>query len=502
MQIAGENDQPDIRMSHSKPEPSRGDQLRHDIRAALADILGGLELLDTGGMDPVDRRQIAGIRASARQLARLLDTVDQAVDSQGTVETLVQPLVEGIVARWQGRAGTAGRVFTVSIDIPQGFLIATNPMTLERVIGNLLDNAFKHGGKAVSLIVNAGKSGLTATVTDNGSGLPTDVLERIISAGERPADTKAPGSGLGLYIADRLAREAGGSLRVRSGSNGRGFEGVLHLPVGAGATPTAPDPNRKESLDQVLSGRHILLVEDNRTNQLVATQMLEALGAVVTLAPDAEAGSEVIHGESFDLALIDIELPDRSGLELIADIRADPDPNRARLPLVAFTAYAMPHHRTRIADAGADGLITKPLIDIADFGQDVASYLGDLQVPAVDGIDPAALDKLRDSLGGRVFAEFLERLKDDLASACAQLEAGLETSNRDELHKAAHALIALAGTTGAHRLLGAVKALQDRLANVDAALPEMAEQDMVSLLGDISVVEGFLNAPPLGKDKE
>ena len=86
----------------------------------------------------------------------------------------------------------------------------------------------------------------------------------------------------------------------------------------------------------------------------------------MTLVDDGEAGARAIAEGGFDLALVDIELPGKGGLEVIAEVRGDPNPKRAALPLLAFTAYALPHHRARIDAAGADGIIVESHCDPAE----------------------------------------------------------------------------------------------------------------------------------------
>ena len=102
-----------------------------------------------------------------------------------------------------------------------------------------------------------------------------------------------------------------------------------------------------------LSGLHILLAEDNPINQLVASQMLESLGASVVIAEDGAEALEIVGREAFDLMLVDIEMPRVSGIEVLRTVRGSSGPI-AGMPMIALTAYVMREHRAAVDAAGAD----------------------------------------------------------------------------------------------------------------------------------------------------
>ncbi len=134
----------------------------------------------------------------------------------------------------------------------------------------------------------------------------------------------------------------------------------------------------------MLAGMNVLLAEDNPTNQMVAMQMLESLGAEVTLAVDGAEALGILGEKSFDVALIDIEMPRISGIDLIRRVRAEAGPV-ANMPMIALTAYVMREQRTAIEHAGADGIIAKPILSIEKFGDDIVGFMRqrrDRQAPA------------------------------------------------------------------------------------------------------------------------
>lgn len=216
-----------------------------------------------------------------------------------------------------------------------------------------------------------------------------------------------------------------------------------------------------------LTGLSILLAEDNPTNQMVATQMLECLGARVTLAVDGADALEKLDRERFDVGLIDIEMPRVSGLELIRIVRARDD-DLARMPLIALTAYVMREHMAAITEAGADGIIPKPILSIDGFGQDILGHVrarrirdadysdaGTRTGDAEDGeapIDRAVLDTLLQALGAEVKPEFLRRVIGDVSAARAKIASAHATKDWPELCAATHILISIGGSIGAHNL--------------------------------------------------
>ena len=207
-----------------------------------------------------------------------------------------------------------------------------------------------------------------------------------------------------------------------------------------------------------LSGMSVLLAEDNPTNQMVATHMLESLGAEVTLAQDGVEALEVLGDRLFDVALIDIEMPRLSGLELIRRLRARPDPVAA-MPMIALTAYVMREHRAEIEGAGADGIISKPIVSIGRFGNEILSHMRQRRPPAraaavtdAPQMDRQAFDGLCAAFAPAARREFLARVAQDIAAACEAVATAVDARDHPAICRATHPLISVAGTIGAVRL--------------------------------------------------
>jgi CheY-like chemotaxis protein len=209
-----------------------------------------------------------------------------------------------------------------------------------------------------------------------------------------------------------------------------------------------------------LSGMSVLLAEDNPTNQLVAVHMLETLGAEVTLANDGAEALEVLDDRLFDVALIDIEMPRVSGLDVIRQLRAHPGPVAA-MPMIALTAYVMREHRAAIEDAGADGIIAKPIVSIGKFGSEILAHVRQRRertpparqaAPDVPDFDRGIFQALCGSFGPEAQNELVSRISLDIADACEGIAVAVHGRDFDRLARASHPLISVAGMIGAGRL--------------------------------------------------
>jgi CheY-like chemotaxis protein len=363
-----------------------------------------------------------------------------------------------------------------------------------RIIGNFVSNAIRNcvtGG--VELVASgASDGGLRLRVTDTGPGMSEEALARA-RAGDLPEDLdpETARHGLGLHVARKLAGQIGATLSLRNRASG-GFEAALELPATICSRPAPGAPEAESDL----AGARILLAEDNPTNQMVATQMLRALRAEVTVTSDGAEALEAFEAGDFDLVVLDIEMPRVSGLDVIREIRARKDA-RARVPIVALTAYAMREHQERIAKAGANGLISKPINGIEAFGRALAAHLAPRRpVPprprAGDApiIDAAIYAALARAIGPELMAELIEKVVLDLSAAGAELAAARAPLDLPAIRSASHILISVAGAIGAVGLQARARTL-----NGLAHGAEALEEPVAACLAEIDAVLAFLAEP-------
>jgi len=487
--------------------------LSHDLRSALGDILGGLSLISREGLTPETHLQFDRIEAAAEVAARLLDKsrTDDPLEVRHpiscAVNTNLAEFLADIKKRWGAHASGKEVQFDIELAPSLPAIVTIDRVTLERVLANLIENALKYTDKGqVTLSISCDSArALVFSVTDNGPGFSPDALERLFRYRGRPKDAKKPGSGLGLFIAKEFSEVMSAQLEVGNAEGG-GARAVLRLPhdrwfdrrprrAADGARTSPPD-----SVD--LSGLHILLAEDNKTNQLVATQMLQVMGASYAVASDGLEALEILERDSFDIALLDIEMPRMTGIELIRTIRRRSGPV-SRMPLVALTAYVMREHRERILAAGADGIIAKPIMNLHDLGRDILAFLfpaPDKTRPALDAPAPEnpgdkavverdIYDALIETIGAESTSELLGKLQSDADSVAEGLARGQKTMDLAEIRAQTHILISVAGAIGAIRLQNLAQDLNGAAHHGDTA---MIDTLCERCLAGLSELQGFI----------
>jgi CheY-like chemotaxis protein len=236
---------------------------------------------------------------------------------------------------------------------------------LRQVLMNLVGNALKfteRGEVAVRARAEPGDGGFDCTieVEDSGCGVPAGQRERIFEPFVQVDDSRTRrhgGAGLGLAISNEIVRAMGGTIECLPGSSGSGarFRVWLRLP----AAPTgceAPAPARTAGAGAELRAR-VLLVEDSPIGRRVATKILEKIGCEVTTATNGCDAIERFAGGTFDLVLMDCQMPIMDGPSAAEAIRrVDP-----KTPIVALTAHALASDEQRCRDAGMNDYVTKPV---------------------------------------------------------------------------------------------------------------------------------------------
>ncbi|KFI31543.1 hybrid sensor histidine kinase/response regulator [Haematobacter massiliensis] len=462
---------------------SRLSLLGHDLRAAMSDIIGALRLIDQSGLDPATRLQLERIRAAGEGMALLLEEglsllpgEDGSTDVHPTNIHFARLLYD-LEMRWSGRAQEHRLTFALRVgdDLPQ--TIGLERISLERILSNILSNAIKYtdqGGVTMD-VSRLPDDTILFRVEDTGPGFSKEALARLFRYQGR-GDRRKPGTGLGLHITREMADRLGAEVEVRNRKGG-GSAVTLLLPRGSWAT-LAPEPVQTAQLPD-LAGRHVLLAEDSATNQMLVSRMLETMGATVTLASDGVEALDVLNQRLFDLALIDIEMPRLTGIEVIRALRAMPDA-RGRTPVLAVTAYVLRGNRRAIYTAGADRILAKPISGLDIFAQAIAEVL--LPVggsappdPRHEPFDRERFEQLLEIAGPEGRRELLTRLDADLRGVERGLVTGLADDNPIEIRTHSHVLIALAGAVGA-------KGLQRRAEKLNRAA-HLTDATVIALQG-------------------
>lgn len=349
----------------------------HEIRTPLNGILGMAELLAQKQLPEEETGYVRTITSSGNTLLEMINEIlDFAKIEYGSLETeqivfRLDELVREAAAVVEGKALEQNDELKLHIDptLEKAF-IKSDPTRLKRVLLNLLSNAVKFTENgSIHVDVVAGKVvaetlELKISVKDSGIGIAEEAQKQLFTAFHQVDSSisrRFGGTGLGLAICKQIVEAMGGSIGVFSiPGEGATFSFTLpvqlaHAPAAnltgldSGSTPTALIPRLR-----------ILLVEDNVINQRVATKLLERLGQEVIVASDGREAIKHVQDATFDLVLMDVQMPDLDGIaatRLIRNIGAPFD----KLPIVAMTANASDRHRQDCLDAGMNAFESKPV---------------------------------------------------------------------------------------------------------------------------------------------
>lgn len=244
-----------------------------------------------------------------------------------------------------------------------------------------------------------------------------------------------------------------------------------------------------------LTGRslHILLAEDNIVNQRVAIGILERAGHTVTLAEDGKKAVAAFKASRFDLVLMDIQMPEMSGLEATAAIRAHESEHGGHVPIIALTAYAMAGDRARCLEGGADGYVCKP-IKLVELFKEINAVLSDSAIPPVPAELPATDDQadLLERVGGNqaLLQEVIELFLEDGPRLLNAIREGLAAGDAAVVYKTAHTLKGCAGNFGGQDVIALAQRLEARAREGD--LPTAAtvfaklETEVDRLMGELA----------------
>lgn len=342
--------------------------MSHEIRTPMNGVLGVLHLLKGERLSDDARKLLAEAVGCGQMLSELLnDVIDFSRIEAGRLDLTPEPidpgaLLDSVADLLRPQAQASGLYLNVEIDPALGW-VAVDPVRLRQILFNLIGNAVKFtlkGGVDVRLsaITRDGAPGLRFEVADSGVGISdeaqTYLFQRFHQA-DGSTTRRFGGSGLGLAISRRLAELLGGEISLRSSF---GVGSVFTLDIVA---PPAREPEAHESADgALLAGLKVLVVEDNPTNRLIATRLLEQLGAEVETADDGCTGVEAVSRTAFDLVFMDVQMPVMDGVEATRVIRAMSGPASAT-PILAMTANALSHQTEAYLAAGMNGVVSKPL---------------------------------------------------------------------------------------------------------------------------------------------
>ena len=376
LQIAAENAE-----SANRAKSTFLFNMSHDIRTPMNAIIGYADLASRHSDDPAKlKKYMENIQVCGQNLLMLLNNVldlarieNDKTEMEYSVSD-VEKDFRNCIAMFRNQADSKGQTLTVTTQLPYPYIYADIPHLTE-VCTNLVSNAVKYTGNGGTIRCGVtqkpgekeGWCDTVVTVADNGIGMSQEFQKHIFEPfGRERTSTvsKVEGSGIGMGIVKKLVGLMGGTVEVES-KIGVGSTFTVTIPCRIASeeeaqAKRAADPADRESL----CGTRILLTEDNDLNAEIATELLQEEGCTVDRAKDGVECVDMLEkaaNGTYQLILMDVQMPVMNGYDATKKIRRMDDPQKANIPIVAMTANAFSEDKQVALDAGMNDHIAKPI---------------------------------------------------------------------------------------------------------------------------------------------
>lgn len=354
--------------------------MSHEIRTPLNSVIGFSEQLSMSELSPAQQEQVSAIRSSSRML---LDVVNEILDfskyETGKMNFENQPFMpyraleevySAVILSAQKKNIRLKRNLMIDPDL----CLMGDMLRFKQVTMNLMVNALKfttHGEVMLQASLKADgpdKVTLFIRVKDTGIGVSKHDLPLIFEEFSQVTDaqkiTHHKGTGLGLAICKKIVELQGGKIKAISEINkGSVFSFELPFEVSKEGIVEQARPMSDADLKEQVSGRHVLVVDDNQLNVLLARTILKKWNITCDVAYDGKEAYELFVKNDYDLIATDIQMPVMGGLEFIALIREYNNMLKAEVPIIALTANVLKEDRDLYKRTGANEIVLKPFIE-------------------------------------------------------------------------------------------------------------------------------------------
>ena len=345
--------------------------MSHEIRTPLNAIVGFIQILQKNETDKTKQHYLTIIETSSKSLLHVInDILDLSKIESGKLDIALndfslEKALENIIELYTPRMNEKKINFIVELANGLPKRVKSDELRLKQIIDNLLSNALKFTPELGFILLKADyrpdRESLLIEVRDSGIGIPKKRQTAIFDAfTQSDASTTKDfgGTGLGLSISKKLVSMLKGSITLQS-EEGKGSRFIIELPI---AISSSEEESAETSSDILFNGEKILLVEDNKTNQLFATLILDELNLTYIIANNGKEAVEKFQEEDFSLILMDENMPIMNGTEATQEIiRLEKENKDVHTPIIALTANALKGDEERFISAGMDDYLSKPV---------------------------------------------------------------------------------------------------------------------------------------------